>query len=1202
MKTKSTIIALLMFIATTGIAQITKQQAIDYVMDSIVVNRANSVNVFMDSLLQTSSYYNLNAYDSIQSPYSNYWLFFIDEQPEYSWGHECNYVFINQINGNDSIIQKQAPPFQYENKLQEVSIEFSFTIQEPNVSIPGPTYNENNDNCNLYAVLINNFPTAIWSHLSHLYTALREAGYPEENIYVLSNDGTINTNKILNLDNVGGNDILNKECCSTNVAALFNDLKEIIGPDDMLFVYTYTMQQKYPSAPDDIELILWDGPLEDNLYADMIEQINCSRLIFSASNGYSGGIGDDIENMNNLSRKTVLTSTDWVHNRHVSLNFRDLTGMVEYDFWLITALRGYYPDYYKNAPWVAWEAIGDLSESEFSDLSDLDEINFDDESNEGNGDGIYQINETIEYVKRFDRKITGHTESQFEEWGTKTYNNAFATEDLLSLHGISGRVEYTHSLSGSFIIGGPLFIEKGVELTLDNTTIFNVFKTFIGIKPGIIGAYKSTPGGKLIANGATLTNACTSAWEGIQVCGNEYHQFTLPDHVQTMGRLILDEATIENAEVAFKNNLYIENYDEFNGGIINAKQTTFNNNTIALMFKGYRNIYDGDEYDYVSSFTNCSFVIDENYFDENGYEFAQVKMDGVRGIRFKGCTFTNVLGSAPSGVAIESIGAGFFVDEGCRDPDIQPCDIISSKFNGFMHAIEASNNYPNNIVSIRNSKFENNGIGINLKAVKYAVITDNTFNLGEDGGCRGDAATGIFLDNSHSFAIEDNTFTIDNHQTGTDYYGIDISNTNNPGDEVYANTFNGLTYGNFAEGKNWNVSISRGLAYYCNENTGNTNDFFVSYLEEIEGDGIQSIQGSDSKVTGNTFSTNATMHFDNNGDHEVFYYYDLSSGSETPSGTKLDYVDPEPINLSNTCPTHYGGGDEIKLTSTEYNQKESDYSSALSTYNTSLNKYNGTSDSALKKQYLEDMSYYNTLMNHAAYDIIRSNLCDTIAHDSLYMVWQGKLDTYTTAENMVDYYISMGEYVTAMHKVDSLPINFTFSAYDSTEYDYYYDLKAMQTAWLDSERDIFSLTTTEISDLETIADSSRGTGGAQARGILNFILDTVYFYTNCPALPDTSNKSGRYFQETENTSESTPVTIHPNPAQNSFRINYKLEDEAEQAIFELYNQQGILIDQIILNQSEKIKIYDCSNLLNGMYYYWVYHKNKRSTGKILIVR
>ncbi len=81
MKTKTTLLALLMFVATIGMAQITKQQAIDYVMDSIVGDRSDSVNVWMDSLLQTSSYYSLSAYDSIQSPYSSYWLFFIDEFP-----------------------------------------------------------------------------------------------------------------------------------------------------------------------------------------------------------------------------------------------------------------------------------------------------------------------------------------------------------------------------------------------------------------------------------------------------------------------------------------------------------------------------------------------------------------------------------------------------------------------------------------------------------------------------------------------------------------------------------------------------------------------------------------------------------------------------------------------------------------------------------------------------------------------------------------------------------------------------------------------------------------------------------------------------------------------------------------------------------------------------------------------------------------
>ncbi len=84
-------------------------------------------------------------------------------------------------------MQKHLPPFLYQNKLQEVSISFSLTIPEPDFTIQGPTYTTENDNCNLYAVLINNHMTlSLWDNLSHLYCALREAGYPEDNIYVLS--------------------------------------------------------------------------------------------------------------------------------------------------------------------------------------------------------------------------------------------------------------------------------------------------------------------------------------------------------------------------------------------------------------------------------------------------------------------------------------------------------------------------------------------------------------------------------------------------------------------------------------------------------------------------------------------------------------------------------------------------------------------------------------------------------------------------------------------------------------------------------------------------------------------------------------------------------------------------------------------------------------------------------------------------------
>ncbi len=994
------------------------------------------------------------------------------------------------------------------------------------------------------------------------------------------------------------------ECCSTNLNIIFEDLEESLDSDDMLFIYS-SVQITIPDSEEEVNLLLWGNEeLDDDDFADMIEPIECSRIIFSASHGRSGGIGDNIEDMNNASRKTVLTASDWLHARETSGSFRELTGMIEYDFWLITALRGFYPHYNKNAPWVAWKAIGDHPESDFSDLSDLAETNFDDESNGGNGDGIYQINETIKYVKRFDKIFHGHTKSQFEEWGTETYNNAFATEDLLSLSGISGRVNTTQTLSGSFIIGdprnvdgGPLIIEKGVELTLDNQTKFNVFQSVIGIKPGINNANENTPGGILIANGATITNACTSPWKGIRVCGNSDHQFTYPDHAQAMGKLILDGATIENAEIAVGNYLDFDGYEDY-GGIIYANGSIFKNNKTAAKFRPYSNKYpfpNGKEYNYVSSFNNCSFIIDGGYLHDIKFNGTQIYFHGVKGIKIKGCSFSNETGPLSYGRAIQALDAGFVLTGRCVDPDIYPCDYVNSYLTGFKHAIEATNTKePSKHISIRNSDFENNGVGINLNSVNYAIIVDNNFDLGWTPGCENDAGTGIYLDNSHSFAIENDTFYVANPISGKDYVGIHTNNTNNAGDEIYKNHFDDLVYANYAEGKNWNVLPETGLAYYCNTNSSNTWDFYVHDDDGSGLLGIQLFQGNPNRVAGNAFSANASWHFDNNGAYEISYYYD-KYGSGIPDANKLYRVKPEPVQLSKICPNQYGGGNEIKLTAAEYAQKETDYTSALNSYNTAQNAYNNTNDSV----YLMQMSHYNMLLSEAAYDIIRSDLNDTIAHDSLFVVWQVNLDTYTTAENMVDYYIQKSDYVTAMNKVDSLPINFTLSTYDSAEYNYYYDFKDMQTTWLDSGRDIFSLTTSEISNLQAIADSSKGTAGAQARGILNFALDTAYFYTNCVAVPDISQKSGSYNVGNE-ISYPVILQVSPNPANHSITFEFSNSLDFEYGYLKIVNSTGKLIDKLPIQEKLGKVDYNVSTLPSGIYYYNFVAGNVLESGKIIV--
>ncbi|MBR0054495.1 MAG: S8 family serine peptidase, partial [Bacteroidales bacterium] len=109
------------------------------------------------------------------------------------------------------------------------------------------------------------------------------------------------------------------------------------------------------------------------------------------------------------------------------------------------------------------------------------------------------------------------------------------------------------------------------------------------------------PGGKLIVNGGTLTNACEGEmWEGIIVEGNA----NLPQYAQLQGSVILNNATVENARNAIStrgadtNAVY-----EHTGGIVQATNTLFRNNRRAAEFIEYENHSGSNVTDNTSRFT-----------------------------------------------------------------------------------------------------------------------------------------------------------------------------------------------------------------------------------------------------------------------------------------------------------------------------------------------------------------------------------------------------------------------------------------------------------------------------------------------------------------------------------------------------------------------------------------------------------------------
>jgi len=488
--------------------------------------------------------------------------------------------------------------------------------------------------------------------------------------------------------------------------------------------------------------------------------------------------------------------------------------------------------------------------------------------------------------------------------------------------------------SKNYFVNGSLTIEPQSTLIIQTSTLnFIDDNSYIIVKPGA----------KLILDGATLTNACSKPWKGIQVWGDKTaHQFPDANGNYQQGYLELNEATIENAVCAV--DLWKpDDYDK-TGGILKATNSHFINNVKSIHACNYTNKHPvtGQAISNVSFAKNCTFEINEAYNPALEF-FKHVDLCHVNGIRFLGCDFlvSNVNGVSLYNQAIASYSASFKVDGYCN-ASIIPCPEVyydHTTFTGFNWGIFATADLSlTNTFSVSHSIFNNNGTGIKMTAVKNASIYDNDFNIGPNLGdaylCNTTSTSGfgIYSENSSGFSIEENLFQKANGAPTENYTGIYILNSQSA-DEIYKNTFNGLSYGNIAEGKNWlNVNLYQGLIYYCNENSGNYEDFRVG---PIPGSGIQARQGDINHAAGNTFSSNANYNFNNRGWYEIGYFYDINIPAAYPE--RVFHVTREGVNISNACSSHYGnngsGVPDIVLTAEQMQQAESEYFMASSEYN-----------------------------------------------------------------------------------------------------------------------------------------------------------------------------------------------------------------------------------------------------------------------------
>jgi len=453
-----------------------------------------------------------------------------------------------------------------------------------------------------------------------------------------------------------------------------------------------------------------------------------------------------------------------------------------------------------------------------------------------------------------------------------------------------------------------IVVEPGNTLTITSTVYMGSEARFI-IKPGA----------EVIIDEGIITNYkfCGHEnlhWPGFQVWGNRNaSQYTVPGQTCAQGKLILNGATIENAVTAV--DLWKPGENDMTGGIIDATDAIFLNNAKSIHALNYRNFnpYNpNQELDYYGAFKNCTFSLNDQYLSGKTF-YKHVDLDRVKGIKFYGCSFS--LAPGLEGVSewndgIAAYDAGFRVMPVCTSSTIPCQEYDSCRFTGFYNAIKAtSESQVVRTFFVNSAVFSNNTYGVHVSRVNNEVVVFSRFNIGNNRSqdllcCTGAPGTGIYAEHSTGFAFEENTFTKAIGAEEGNNIGIWI-NTTGAQDEVYKNYFNGLSYANYAEGQNTvSGSSKEGLAYFCNHNTNNIADFFVS---DIVPSTIQSTQGGDEQVTGNTFSqSGATWHFYNGGVFHVGYYYCDICPSEDPDDNKIYYVTDKGKDFNNPCPSHYG--------------------------------------------------------------------------------------------------------------------------------------------------------------------------------------------------------------------------------------------------------------------------------------------------------
>ena len=454
-------------------------------------------------------------------------------------------------------------------------------------------------------------------------------------------------------------------------------------------------------------------------------------------------------------------------------------------------------------------------------------------------------------------------------------------------------LSFSNVNNGVYFVGNTIVIDSLQTLNLSGTIHLNDSSRII-----------VRPGGTLVVDGGTLTNACDGEmWQGIIVEGNR----DMRQIGSKQGAVYLTNATIENARTAISTKGFEESTWWYKtGGIIQATNTLFRNNRRTAEFLDYENHKSsGGIASNASYFTRCTFTIDDdNLFAENDVVFKNhVSLWKVRGVKFNGCTFRNETATtidSSRGKAIYTEEAGFIAQRVCPQvSNLDPCGCFPSgndpvtrcSFEGFFEAVHASNALSNYDITIDNCDFAQNYVGVELDAADNARVSFCDFDLTDTV-----SYCGLELNNSTGYTVEENMIHKSKTNNVHKVSGIVVNESGAAENVIRKNSFSMINWGIIATGTNALNSRPRipGLQFECNSFADCRMDISVS------NDTIRRKQGSVSSGADNVFTGwGVSQSITLSNANEIIYYYSDGNG-HAPYNSSTE-VTPVNTATANAC-------------------------------------------------------------------------------------------------------------------------------------------------------------------------------------------------------------------------------------------------------------------------------------------------------------